>query len=466
MISFSKTTRIAGLGLFLVLPLGCTPFDRAVMDGAAPDGDAASATGGDAHGGVGGAGGTSAAGAGGSTGMTIDGGGAGSPSDAQVDVADVGSEPDAAKSEGGSPDGMAAADVPVTVDTAPAGELGSVCGADGACKSGHCVGGVCCNTTCLAGCTSCRAVETGAAEGTCAAVKVGLAHANDCATTTTTSCGTDGKCDGKGACRKWIAGTTCGTTSCASGTSTAMATPTCDGSGTCSPGASKSCGTYLCSSAAGACGTTCSGITDCTSSSYCNDAKACVAKKASGQTCLAGPECLSGACGGRCCSSGTACSCPQPNSQNLIQNAGFDRDLLGWTIVGNAETVSWSSTDSSDCSFSGAVRFTAPVGYGSGAISQCVLLEPAKTYNVGARFRGQSGTMTCLFDAFASQGCMGTPTTISGDTWINSAWSSSFSASVTGKASVRAECFLLENLNFTSEGFVDTVFVSPDPYQY
>jgi hypothetical protein len=484
MISFSKTRAILGLGLFLALPLGCTPFDRAVMDGAAPDGDAASATG-DAHGGVGGAGGTSASG--GSGGTAIDGGGVGS-SDAQIDVADdekladVGAEPDAPKSDGGAPDGSAAADAPASADTAPAAELGGVCGADAACKSGHCVGGVCCNSTCLAGCTSCRAIDTGAAEGTCAAVKAGLAHANDCATTTATSCGTDGKCDGKGACRKWMTGTICGAATCANGTSTSIATPTCDGSGMCSPGASKSCGTYLCNGAAATCNTTCTDGTACASTSYCDGAKACVAKKAAGSLCLTSAECSSGACGGRCCAAGTPCLCPQPNAKNLLQNPGFETNLSGWALIDGAggdptTHLGWASEDSSNdtsgnppCPFSGSAHLTS-TGFD---LRQCVSLDPTKTYNVGGRTRGKGGYTVCDFVAFPSQGCAGTESLVYSISWSSFYWSASLGgptrgAVVSGKSSLRVICYLLP---YTAgdpppqEGFVDQIFVSESPNEF
>jgi hypothetical protein len=471
MTSISKTTVVGGLGFFLALLVGCTPFDKAVLDGGAPDGDAASATEGDSHGDVGGAGSGGTSVPGGSGGTTSDGGGAGS-SDAQVDPADVGSALDALKSEAGAPDVMAASDVPASVDTAPAGELGGVCGADAACKSGHCVGGICCNSTCLTGCSSCRAVETGAAEGTCAAVKAGLAHANDCATTTTTSCGTDGKCDGKGACRKWIAGTNCGPSSCPKNSSTFTPPSTCDGSGTCKPTPSNSCAAYLCDALNAVCFAACSDGMSCSSDAFCGS-KTCLIKKGEGQVCAAGAQCFSGSCGGRCCSPGQTCACTQPSVGNVFANAGIDVDLAGWSVEKGTGDVAKSSADAEDCPYSGAIRMTVmPGDFAQGPrISQCVSVTGGESYNYFVAMKSNGGSATCALDVFPAKGCTGTSTRLTAKQWLNYTWASRYPGPNTfqmrgDSLSARVTCTIDDPPNTGGDFLFDMFTLVPVPAEY
>ena len=80
------------------------------------------------------------------------------------------------------------------------------------CDSGFCAQGYCCNQACTGTCKSCAIAGS---LGTCSNVANGTAPtpATQCATTAATTCGTDGMCNGAGACRFWAT-----TTQCAAGT--------------------------------------------------------------------------------------------------------------------------------------------------------------------------------------------------------------------------------------------------------
>jgi hypothetical protein len=80
------------------------------------------------------------------------------------------------------------------------------------------------------------------------------------------TCGSDGTCDGAGACHRWIAGTVCADATC--GGTTYTPPRTCNGGGTCLPaGAPSSCGAYTCG--ATACKITCAGDGDCVAPAVC-----------------------------------------------------------------------------------------------------------------------------------------------------------------------------------------------------
>ena len=146
---------------------------------------------------------------------------------------------------------VAAACVPVETN-------GTMCTVSGDCASGYCVDGVCCDTACNGTCQTCNATNS---VGTCKFSDPGTNPRNECTASAASSCGTDGTCDGAGACRKWVAGTQCLAASCSN--AQLQAASTCDGAGTCNAGATTSCGAYQCAGAV--CGTTCS------NDSFCNN---------------------------------------------------------------------------------------------------------------------------------------------------------------------------------------------------
>ena len=115
--------------------------------------------------------------------------------------------------------------------------LGAGCSRDDDCNSTMCQQGVCCNVSCTGTCLSCALPG---ATGTCTEVPAGEDPLDQCADAGRTSCSSDGSCDGRGACRLYLAGTVCRDPACAGSTGTAQGR--CDGLGTCALGPGVTCG--------------------------------------------------------------------------------------------------------------------------------------------------------------------------------------------------------------------------------
>jgi MYXO-CTERM domain-containing protein len=137
-----------------------------------------------------------------------------------------------------------------------------VCASGGACESGHCVDDVCCESSCEEQCEACDVEES---EGTCVAVPGAPHGGRDACASDGSPCG--GTCDGttRDECAFPDASTSCGEAICADGM--ASAPGQCDGTGTCSAGASESCSPYACGE--DACLQSCEGDEDCASGFVC-----------------------------------------------------------------------------------------------------------------------------------------------------------------------------------------------------
>jgi hypothetical protein len=189
--------------------------------------------------------------------------------------------------------------------------IGASCATATDCNSGFCAEGICCATACSGTCMSCAIAGS---TGVCTNVPAGQDPLAQCAPSTTSVCGTDGFCDGAGACRLAVSGTVCGTDACTSGTETLAGR--CDGAGDCVAGTTEACAPYICG-AGGDCRTTCATNTDCASGYICSGSICCnaasCALKPLGATCTATTDCASGLCQqGVCCASsctGTCMSC-------------------------------------------------------------------------------------------------------------------------------------------------------------
>jgi hypothetical protein len=193
-----------------------------------------------------------------------------------------------------------AADAPATP-----GPPGAKCSVSGDCAAGNCVDSVCCDKPC-SGCNACVKAMTGKDDGTCAPVASGDDPHDTCTDETTAKpCGSDGTCDGKGACRKASAGQKCGSASCSADGNTFTPEPKCDGNGACTPGTPQSCAPYQC--AITGCARICSKQSDCDTGTYCNiTGGTCAAQKTNGTTASQTYECQSGIiASGVCCN--TAC---------------------------------------------------------------------------------------------------------------------------------------------------------------
>ncbi len=183
---------------------------------------------------------------------------------------------------------------------------GQLCGAPNQCQSGLCIDGVCCGTTCSGTCFACSTAKKGLGpDGACGPIQAGLDPDNECSAQNASTCGTNGVCDGAGACQKHPSGTTCVPASC-SGT-VLFKTDQCNGSGTCMDGGSQQCSPFAC--LGGACLTTCSLDAQCASSAYCSG-MTCLSKMLVGQACIASNQCQTGHCvDGVCCDTVCAGSC-------------------------------------------------------------------------------------------------------------------------------------------------------------
>src|SRR6476646_5662145 len=120
-------------------------------------------------------------------------------------------EADAGGSSSSSSRGDSAGSLPVELRLP-----GQTCTTSFDCASGFCVDGVCCNTTCAGDCMTCSAPGK---VGTCWPIDAGgrPRTPTGCVVLAPDPCGSDGTCDGLGACRPMPAGTPCGQGECQDG---------------------------------------------------------------------------------------------------------------------------------------------------------------------------------------------------------------------------------------------------------
>ena len=192
---------------------------------------------------------------------------------------------------------------------------GSKCSKGSECALGNCVDSVCCESACSGACTACAATVTGKADGICASVLDGLDPHNNCQDVTATNqCGTDGACNGSGACRNVGTSHVCKPASCSNGSFTPQST--CDGLGMCKTPAAENCGASTC--ALTGCVKACTTQAECTTTSYCKipsggTSGTCTAKNPNGTVATQTFECTSGVvadgvCCNQTCSGCMACS--------------------------------------------------------------------------------------------------------------------------------------------------------------
>ncbi len=176
---------------------------------------------------------------------------------------------------------------------------GEACGSGGDCESKNCADGVCCDSPCTDACLTCNHPDN---VGTCVAVARGGAPAHDgCATQPAESCGTNGLCDGAGACQLYDDTTVCGAGSCDAASNTFHPEARCDGHGTCAGGgAAISCAPFVCKSNGKACADSCNGSADCVAPNACTNGSC--GPIGNGLPCHDAGQCQSGFCvDGVCC---------------------------------------------------------------------------------------------------------------------------------------------------------------------
>ena len=191
--------------------------------------------------------------------------------------------------------------------------LGRPCAAGGECASGFCADGVCCATACTGSCRSCALSSS---LGTCSPVSRGGVDPHGvCVDQHASSCGTDGTCDGTGACHSYGAGTECAPEACAAGIYTPASI--CDSNGNCRAPDELSCAPYVCNGAR--CYTACGSDASCSSGNVC--VQGSCGPKPNGAFCSTGSECQSGQCAeGVCCATsctGACFSCALAGSMGL-----------------------------------------------------------------------------------------------------------------------------------------------------
>jgi uncharacterized protein (TIGR03382 family) len=168
------------------------------------------------------------------------------------------------------------------------------------CASGIVADGVCCDTDCAGPCVACTTfLKGGGQSGVCEPIIAGSDPQDECADQGAASCGTNGSCDGAGACALYPKNAVCVAPSCAG--STMIDASLCDGKGVCTAGGMIDCAPAMCVN--GACAAVCVNDSDCLGQSYCG-AGTCAAKKITGAPAAGNNECLSAfAADGVCCAS-------------------------------------------------------------------------------------------------------------------------------------------------------------------
>jgi hypothetical protein len=293
--------------------------------------------------------------------------------------------------------------------------LGQACGGAGECASGFCTDGVCCSESCDGPCRSCALPS---APGVCKNIAAGAADPRaTCRATDPSTCGTDGLCDGNGACRRYPAGSTCGAQTCNG--SARMLPARCDAQGNCVSGAPLPCAPYTCNG--NACFGSCSGDSDCVPPNVCLGG-AC-GLRPSGAICVIDSDCSTGHCtDGVCCDSAACAPCracnlastrghcaavpalaPEPHGACLDQGSmscGTDGTCDG---AGNCHLYA-SSTSCGMPSCSGSTLTAAPACDGAG---RCVAggQQPCSPFLCGAGVC--KTTCTGDGDCLAPNRCMG-----------------------------------------------------------
>jgi hypothetical protein len=200
---------------------------------------------------------------------------------------------------------------------------GQSCSAAEQCESGFCVDGVCCEEACQGRCSTCASAR---ARGKCVLVPAGNADlralagktdpATVCADRGPESCGSNGRCDGKGGCELYRKNTICGPGTC-DDKANAAAPPSVCLDGRCERPAAQSCAPFA-GCDGNRCSTKCKTDGDCASGNVCT-AGSC-GKRPVGSVCSRNDECAGpGVCAqGRCCATACKDSCMACNLEGQL----------------------------------------------------------------------------------------------------------------------------------------------------
>jgi hypothetical protein len=198
---------------------------------------------------------------------------------------------------------------------------GQTCTAGEQCQSGFCVDGVCCENACTGRCQFCASPN---ARGKCMAVRAGAPDprasagitdsARACLDQGVASCGTNGRCDGRGGCLRYEDGTSCRPPRCETGANSEFGESFCMG-GSCRSPPGTSCAPYRgCTGAR--CLTSCTGDNRCASGFFCTNAVC--DKRPQGGACSQNSDCMTSFCAqGRCCNEACDSPCRSCNIEGL-----------------------------------------------------------------------------------------------------------------------------------------------------
>ena len=270
---------------------------------------------------------------------------------------------------------------------------GRSCASGTECKSNFCSQGVCCATNCNGTCKSCSLSATA---GTCSNVPVGTSDPQGtCKDQGVATCGTNGVCDGAGACQRYAAGAICVSSSCATGASTQTNARTCDGAGTCKTATTTNCAPYLCSGTT-SCNTACKVDGDCTGAICDPMTNLCGTYKRQGQACNATTDCLTGlSCvDGVCCGS---TSCPICMACNVTGTPGTCANVPSGTAEPHTRCATSTTApcgNTGACNGSGACQMQASGVSCGGASCSVSTYTPPSTCN-GAGSCVAPATSTC-----------------------------------------------------------------------
>ena len=265
---------------------------------------------------------------------------------------------------------------------------GAACVSDNECGSNFCVDGFCCNSACNGTCQACSNILKGSGNnGACGSIAAGTDPGSECADQLAPSCGTNGSCDGAGACQKYVVGTQCTSGSCAGDGVTLTSASTCNGNGTCVPGTTSSCTPFACVNGACANGA-CTMDSQCAPTAFCNGTT-CVTKKMQGTACGSNHECTTNLCvDGVCCD--LACSGTCQACTALLKGSGTD---------GTCGPVAAGADPNDECGNQGAASCgTNGVCNGSGA---CQLYASA-TVCAAASCTGSTANLTKTCDGLGN----------------------------------------------------------------
>jgi hypothetical protein len=279
---------------------------------------------------------------------------------------------------------------------------GAMCSDDGQCMSGVCADGVCCAGPCTGTCRSCAVPGW---QGTCTFVPEGVKHPG-CANQGPETCGFDGTCNGRGACRKQPAGTRCAAGRCSG--SSIIAAGACDGDGNCLMGPRVTCAPFSCdgSSEVPHCFDRCTTSDDCVSGRECLGGSC--GTKLNGASCSGAADCTSGFCvDGVCCESkcdGACLSCALPGAVGSCRfiadgvpdprNVCHDQGPVSCGLTG-------ACNGSGDCA-----RYPIGTVCQPASCSTAVLLQSASRCD-GLGNCQPGGQLTCAPFACASGACNG-----------------------------------------------------------